>query len=155
MTTDFAHQLKVQKNVLKIAYTLPLENGEKISQLMNRAQVEVLKYTKEMVSKIILTQSSSWLPYGCRLLSNAITNPFTSWEHCYVYPVYNELGSNGELVLLPGIIEEEAQYQDFALSITLPAVFTFALIGIAYVLGTVDGSAIKRTDYLLQSIRTM
>eukprot|EP00012_Vannella_robusta_P002831 CAMPEP_0206187480 /NCGR_PEP_ID=MMETSP0166-20121206/3025_1 /ASSEMBLY_ACC=CAM_ASM_000260 /TAXON_ID=95228 /ORGANISM="Vannella robusta, Strain DIVA3 518/3/11/1/6" /LENGTH=57 /DNA_ID=CAMNT_0053603067 /DNA_START=453 /DNA_END=622 /DNA_ORIENTATION=+ len=51
-----------------------------------------------------------------------VTNPFDSWEQCYVYPVYKELGDNGELVLYPPITDEQATQQlQFAMYITIPA----------------------------------
>ena len=148
-----AHQLKFQKNVLKIADTLPLEKDEKISQLLNRARVEVLNTPRKWYQRLFSLKAAHGYLMAVAYYQMAgramVTNPFTSWEHCYVYPVYKELGSNGELVLLPGITEEEAHYQvTFALSITLPAVFTFALIGLAYVLGTEWWSRYKKNSLL-------
>ena len=64
-----------------------------------------------------------------------VVNPFDGFRGCFAYPVYKNLGSNGELVLLPEVSEEDLHFQlTLATSVTIPAVFGFILIGATYAL---------------------
>jgi hypothetical protein len=145
MTIGFAvikvAQQRFQNAVMKVVDQLPAEKGEKVSHLMARATAEVASVPRTWYQRLFSLKALHGYLMSVAYYQMAgramVTNPVASWDHCWVYPVSKELGPNGELVLLPGISEEEKAYQvSFALWVTLPAVTCFALIGIGYVLAT-------------------
>merc|ERR1712100_714488 len=126
MTIGFI-AIRIQKNHPK----------ETVSELLDLANQEMKERPRKWYERLFSFKALhgyfmtlAWYQMAGRA---GVTNPFDSWEHCYVYPVYKDLGDNGELVLLPGVSDEQKTQQVlFAAYVTIPALIAFAFIGIVY-----------------------
>jgi len=131
-------QERIEKQIKLEADKLQSVNSSMtVSQLLDSAKYNVINKPKTWYNRLLSLKAIhgyfmtlAWYQMAGRA---GVTNPFDSWDHCYVYPVYKQLGSNGELVLLPGITDDDKTQQlVFFAYVTIPAVLLFAIIGILY-----------------------
>merc|ERR1711934_656869 len=137
------HQVKFQTKVNKLADELSEEKDyslTKVSELLKMAKEELLSRPRKWYERLFSLKALhgylmtlAWYQMAGRA---GVTNPFNSWEHCYVYPVCKELGENGELILYSGITDEEKQQQlEFAAYIEIPAFIIFAVVSVLLCIG--------------------
>jgi len=128
------HQEIFKQRVYKLADEIQ-DKSESVTATLKKAERELLSKPRRWYQRLISFKAVhgylmviAWYQMAGRA---GVTNPFTSWEQCYVYPVYKELGDDGELVLYPGITDEEKiQQLEFAAYIEIPAFIIFAILGI-------------------------
>lgn len=132
------HQNRYQKKLILKADEIQKNHPkETVSELLDLANQEMKERPRKWYERLFSFKALhgyfmtlAWYQMAGRA---GVTNPFDSWEHCYVYPVYKDLGDNGELVLLPGVSDEQKTQQVlFAAYVTIPALIAFAFIGIVY-----------------------
>mgnify|MGYP005994171177 CR=1 FL=1 len=104
------HQARFQSKVLRLADQIQDQNpGETVSGLTKKATNRLMNEAKPWYKRAFSLKALhgylmtlAWYQMAGRA---GVTNPFDSWEQCYVYPVYKEQGDNGELVLYPPITD--------------------------------------------------
>lgn len=132
-----AHKQRFRNAVLEKADELQRSKEKDsltVSELTSLAEKQLLERPRSWKERLFSLKALhgylmtfAWYQMAGRA---GVTNPF-DWEKCFAYPVYKNVGSNGELVLIPGITSEDITQQYlFATYIEVPAIIVLAIIAI-------------------------
>jgi len=133
--------VRLEKQILEVADELPkISVDMKVSEQLAEARAQVLNAPRTWFQRLFSLKALHGYMMTVAFYQMAgramVTNPVESWEGCWAYPVDKTLGENGELVLVPGITEQQMHDQKiFALMVTIPSLTFFALIAVGYSVG--------------------